>query len=79
MKENELAFERGLKGEIVEDFISWSEDTVRRSLHRCDDEKYDVLEAQAEKISKLEEKLEETIQQVVEAKKSNGSLIKEKS
>ena len=40
------------------------------------DEKYDVLEAQVDKISKLEEKLEKTIQ-VVEAKKSNGSLIKE--
>jgi len=41
-------------------------------------EKYDVLEAQADKISTLEKKLEETIQQVVETKNSNSDLIKEK-
>ena len=40
-------------------------------------EKYDVLEAQADKISKLEKKLEETTQQVVESRRSEGNLIKE--
>ena len=35
------------------------------------DEKYDVLEAQSEKISKLEEKLDDTIAKLVEEKKSN--------
>jgi hypothetical protein len=78
MKENELALERGLKGEIAEDFISGLKTLFEDHYIDVPDEKYDVLEAQAEKISKLEEKLEETIQQVVEAKKSNGNLIKEK-
>ena len=78
MKENELALERGLKGEIAEDFIAGLKTLFEDHYIDVPDEKYDVLEAQAEKISKLEEKLEETIQQVVEAKKSNGSLIKEK-
>ena len=78
MKENELALERGLKGEIAEDFISGLKTLFEDHYIDVPDEKYDVLEAQADKISKLEEKLEKTIQEVVEAKKSNGSLIKEK-
>ena len=78
MKENELALERGLKGEIAEDFIAGLKTLFEDHYIDVPDEKYDVLEAQAEKISKLEEKLEDAIQQVVEAKKSNGSLIKEK-
>tara|TARA_X000000950_G_scaffold43933_2_gene49535 strand:- start:2447 stop:3865 length:1419 start_codon:yes stop_codon:yes gene_type:complete len=78
MKENELALERGLKGEIAEDFISGLKTLFEDHYIDVPDEKYDVLEAQAEKISKLEEKLEKTIQEVVDAKNSNGSLIKEK-
>ena len=78
MKENELALERGLKGEIAEDFISGLKTLFEDHYIDVPNEKYDVLEDQADKISKLEKKLEETIQQVVEAKESNSSLIKEK-
>tara|TARA_R100000329_G_scaffold103562_1_gene85105 strand:+ start:494 stop:1876 length:1383 start_codon:yes stop_codon:yes gene_type:complete len=77
MKENELAIERGLKGEIAEDFISGLKQLFEDHYIDVPAEKYDVLEAQANKISKLEKKLEETIQQVVEAKKSEGALMKE--
>jgi len=77
MKENELAVERGLKGEIAEDFISGLKQLFEDHYIDVPAEKYDVLEAQADKISKLEKKLEETIQQVVETKKSEGSLVKE--
>ena len=77
MKENELAIERGLKGEIAEDFISGLKQLFEDHYIDVPAEKYDVLEAQADKISKLEKKLEETIQQVVEAKKSEGALMKE--
>ena len=77
MKENELAIERGLKGEIAEDFISGLKQLFEDHYIDVPAEKYDVLEAQADKISKLEKKLEETIQQVVEAKKSEGSLVQE--
>ena len=77
MKENELAIERGLKGEIAEDFISGLKQLFEDHYIDVPAEKYDVLEAQADKISKLEKKLEETIQQVVETKKSEGSLVKE--
>jgi len=77
MKENELAIERGLKGEIAEDFISGLKQLFEDHYIDVPAEKYDVLEAQADKISKLEKKLEETIQQVVEARKSEGSLVQE--
>tara|TARA_B100000902_G_scaffold124912_2_gene124710 strand:+ start:143 stop:1516 length:1374 start_codon:yes stop_codon:yes gene_type:complete len=78
MKENELALERGLKGEIAEDFISGLKTLFEDHYIDVPNEKYNVLEDQADKISKLEKKLEETIQQVVEAKEANSSLIKEK-
>ena len=78
MKENELALERGLKGEIAEDFISGLKTLFEDHYIDVPNEKYNVLEDQADKISKLEKKLEETIQQVVEAKETNSSLIKEK-
>ena len=77
MKENELAIERGLKGEIAEDFISGLKQLFEDHYIDVPAEKYDVLEAQADKISKLEKKLEETTQQVVEARRQEGSLIKE--
>ena len=77
MKENELAIERGLKGEIAEDFISGLKQLFEDHYIDVPAEKYDVLEAQADKISKLEKKLEETTQQVVEARRSEGSLMKE--
>ena len=54
MKENELAIERGLKGEIAEDFISGLKQLFEDHYVDVPDEKYDVLEAQSEKISELE-------------------------
>ena len=78
MKENELAIERGLKGEIAEDFISGLKTLFEDHYVDIPDEKYDVLEAQSEKITELEGKLNESIQQVVELRKDKGSLIREK-
>ena len=69
MKENELAIERGLKGEIAEDFISGLKQLFEDHYIDVPDEKYDVLEAQSEKISELEEKLNEMIEENVEKKK----------
>ena len=54
MKENELAIERGLKGEIAEDFISGLKQLFEDHYIDVPDEKYDVLEAQSEKIAELE-------------------------
>ena len=77
MKESELAIERGLKGEIAEDFISGLKQLFEDHYVDVPDEKYDVLEAQSEKISELEAKLNEAIEQSVQMKKSNAGLVKE--
>ena len=77
MKENELAIERGLKGEIAEDFISGLKQLFEDHYIDIPDEKYDVLEAQSEKISELEGKLSETIEKNVSLKDNNAKLVKE--
>ena len=62
MKENELALERGIKGEIAEDFISGLKKLFEEHYISVPDEKYDVLEDQASKIESLEKKLNEEIE-----------------
>ena len=76
-KENELAIERGLKGEIAEDFISGLKQLFEDHYIDVPDEKYDVLEAQSEKISELEKKLNESIQKSVDLTSSNSTLVRE--
>ena len=79
MKENELAIERGLKGEIAEDFISGLKQLFEDHYVDVPDEKYDVLEAQSEKITELEGKLDEAITNIVSLRQDKTSLIKEKA
>ena len=72
MKENELALERGIKGEIAEDFISGLKKLFEEHYISVPDEKYDVLEDQASKIESLENKLNEEIQKNVDLTKANS-------
>ena len=72
MKENELALERGIKGEIAEDFISGLKKLFEEHYISVPDEKYDVLEDQASKIDSLEKKLNEEIEKNVELNKENS-------
>ena len=65
MKENELAIERGLKGEIEDHYID------------VPNEKYNVLEAQSEKIAELEEQLNGIMEQNIEMKTANSDLVRE--
>jgi len=76
-KENELAIERGLKGEIAEDFIAGLKQLFEDHYIDVPDEKYDVLEAQSEKIEELEGRLNEEIQKNVEIKEANSTLVRE--
>ena len=73
MKENKLALERGIKGEIAEDFIGGLKKLFEDHYIDVPDEKYDVLEDQASKIEDLEKKLNEEIEKNVEMNKVNGS------
>tara|TARA_R100000808_G_scaffold10688_2_gene28233 strand:+ start:2411 stop:3529 length:1119 start_codon:yes stop_codon:yes gene_type:complete len=77
MKENEIAVERGLKGEIAEDFISGLKQLFEDHYIDVPDEKYDILEAQSEKISELEEKLNASIEENVERRKVVESLTRD--
>lgn len=77
MKENEIAIERGLKGEIAEDFISGLKSLFEEHYIDVPDEKYDILGAQAEKLDELEDKLNEQIEKTAELKKQNNELVRE--
>ena len=77
MKENELAIERGLKGEIAEDFISGLKQLFEDHYVDVPDEKYDVLEAQSEKISELEGRINEMMEEQIQTKSVNATLVKE--
>ena len=72
MKENELALERGIKGEIAEDFIGGLKKLFEDHYIDVPDEKYNVLEDQSSKIEELEKKLNESIEKNVELSKENG-------
>ena len=77
MKENELAIERGLKGEIAEDFISGLKQLFEDHYIDVPNEKYNVLEAQSEKIAELEEQLNGIMEQNIEMKTANSDLVRE--
>jgi len=74
MKENEIAIERGIKGEIAEDFIGGLKKLFEDHYIDVPDEKYNVLEDQASKIEVLEKKLNEEIEKNVDLHKSNSEL-----
>ena len=77
MKENELAIERGLKGEIAEDFISGLKQLFEDHYIDVPDERYDVLEAQSDKIAELEEQLNSTMESNVQMNSTNSKLVRE--
>lgn len=74
MQENKIAIERGIKGEIAEDFISGLKKLFEDHYIDVPDEKYNVLEDQASKIEDLEKKLNEQIEKNVEQNKVVGEL-----
>ena len=74
MKENQIAIERGIKGEIAEDFIGGLKKLFEDHYIDVPDDKYNVLEDQATKIEELEKKLNESIDKNVELNKANGEL-----
>jgi hypothetical protein len=77
MKENEIAVERGLKGEIAEDFISGLKSLFEEHYIDVPDEKYDILGQQSAKIDELESKLNEQIDVAASMKKKTDELVRE--
>jgi hypothetical protein len=76
MKDNEVALERGIKGEIAEDFISGLKKLFEDHYIDVPDDKYNVLEDQASKIEELEKKLNEEVEKNVNLAKDNGEYTK---
>ena len=77
MKSNELAIERGIKGEIAEDFITGLKKLFEDHYINVPDEKYDVLEDQASKIEELNKKLNEQIDANVKLNSEIGKLTRQ--
>ena len=77
MKENELAIERGLKGEIAEDFISGLKSLFEEHYIDVPDEKYDILGQQSTKIDEQEAKLNEQIEKSASLKSEKDALMRE--
>ena len=77
MEDNQLAIERGLKGEIAEDFISGLKNLFEDHYIDVPDEKYDILEANLTRIEELEEKLNKQMDENIQLRKAKGELVKE--
>ena len=74
LKQNEIAIERGIKGEIAEDFIAGLKKLFEDHYISVPDEKFDVLEDQAKQIDELKSKLNEQVEKNVELNTQVGSL-----
>ena len=68
-KDNELAVERGLKSEITEDFIVSLKKVFEEHYVDVPEDKYDVVAEQQDKITELEQKLNEQIEANAETAK----------
>ena len=75
-KENELAIERGLKGEISEDFIAGLKNLFEEHYIDVPNEKYDILEAQTQEIEDLKNKVNDLIESKKDSSNRIGELTK---
>jgi len=69
MKENELAVDTGLRNEIAEDFIGALRNVFVEHYIDIPEDKVDVVSEMAEKVSALEDQLNEQINSAIELKK----------
>ena len=73
MKENEVAIESTLRNELAEEFVDGLKSLFAEHYINVPENKVDVLEAMAEKVAALEEKMNEVISENVELK--NNLLV----
>ena len=69
MADNELAIEKGIKGEIAEDFIGGLKQLFEDHYIDVPDEKYDVLEAKEKELEEMKAKINEMTDKSIEDKK----------
>lgn len=76
MKENELAVEKGIRSELVEDFMSGLKNLFTEHYIDIPEEKVDLVDDLFEKVEELEEKLDESINTSVDIKKELANYKK---
>jgi len=76
MKENELAVEKGLRAEIVEDFITGLKGLFEEHYIDIPEEKVNVVEELTTRVEELEESLNEQINASIQLKKELNEKIK---
>ncbi len=77
VKENEIAIETGLRAEVVEDFISGLKTLFTEHYIDVPEEKADILEAQAQEIEELNNKVNEALNMNAELMKALTESKKE--
>ena len=77
MKENELAIEKGIKGEIAEDFIGGLKQLFEDHYIDVPDEKYDILDAKEKEVDELKSKINEMTKKEIESKKVINEFTKD--
>ena len=77
MKENELAVEKGIRSELVEDFMTGLKNLFQEHYIDIPEEKVDLVDDLFEKVEELEQKLDESINNNVDVKKELAKFKKE--
>ena len=76
MKENELAVEKGIRSELVEDFMTGLKNLFTEHYIDIPEEKVDLVDDLFEKVEELEQKLDESINTSVDVKKELATYKK---
>ena len=79
MKDNELAVEKGIRSELVEDFMTGLKNLFQEHYIDIPEEKVDLVDDLFEKVEELEQKLDESINDNVEVKKQLAEYKKEET
>ena len=79
MIENELAVEKGIRSELVEDFMTGLKNLFTEHYIDIPEEKVDLVDDLFEKVEELEQKLDESINDNVEVKKQLAEYKKEET
>jgi hypothetical protein len=74
MQENEVAIETSLRNELMDDFVESLKGVFAEHYIDVPQDKLDILEALTDKVSELEEKLNDTISENVELRKISQSV-----
>jgi len=77
MKENELAVEKGIRSELVEDFMTGLKNLFQEHYIDIPEEKVDLVDDLFEKVEELESKLDEAVNYNVAVKKELDSYKRE--